>query len=179
MCIRDRITGDPETSDPLKFWGDSKPGNHILVKRNGVCRNWSVFLLEVICVHGIQGEVIEVSLADAKKFSAFVLKTLDPIPGTILGSGKENRVLSPDDQGHTLIAQEEWPFHAIALINKRYFDPSYGTGPFINPKDYENKSIHALQTRKASFGRRNGSYIGQKPEVADTKFTVSSFPLNK
>ena len=116
---------------------------------------------------------------DNKKFSEFVLKTLDPIPGTVMGSGKENRVRSPDDQGHTFEAMTGWGGHAIALINGRYFDPSYGAGPFIDPKDYENKIIHALLTKTTTRLRPNGSYVGQNPGVADSKFTTFSLSLNK
>ena len=67
-----------------------------------------------------------------------------------MGSGKENRLRKPDVQGHTFVALTSWPSHTIVLVNERYFDPSYGTGPFTGPKDYENKSIHALQTRNLS-----------------------------
>jgi len=166
----DADTGDPRTINPLRYYG-AEPYDHPLVAGAGVCSDWANFLVEVVKVHNIKAEISDVSVPNGLAFH--LNQFVDPpnrrgtsdldlarVPGT------------PGDQGGVNHQVKGWSGHCISKINDKYFDPSYGIGPFNGEIDYEEAAVGAIEyTRQQLWGFVTPSLRQQRTGIADLKFT--------
>ena len=82
------------------------------------------------------------------------------------------RVPRTGDQGGVDHPRKFWQEHCISKVNGKYFDPSYGVGPFNGEIDYENTVIGAIDYTHSTFlGKISPRLRRQDPTAAYLKFT--------
>lgn len=166
---------------PLTYWGtppkyeetDARSTPMLLYSGNGSgqCGSWANFLLDIYQLHGI-----------TRGRKVVLARTKHNVQGTgAIGFLVKSWTFitppasSPNNWTHTLYRQCElsnqvpgqgnpippawFRNHFIVWIDGRYYDPSYGSGPFNSQGDWENGSIDGLadcfaQPQMAGFDKK-------------------------
>jgi len=138
----DTKTGKPDGVF-LKFWGPGSAPSHILVDKTEVCGGWSDFLIEVLSIHRISAEKVNIGCKNQmswntnvaslnKKAYRFFLKPCNVPQSAAYSQQWEDALPKVPAQGHNT-HRKAWPVHTIVHFeiddNIWYYDPSYGIGP--------------------------------------------------
>ncbi|MBN2589595.1 MAG: hypothetical protein JXA96_07025 [Sedimentisphaerales bacterium] len=167
----------------LTYWGSpytSTNTQQLLVNGYGDCEAWSHFFIDMLKVQGIGGAtMVEVQESSDPTNIWLLIKNW-----TFTGDG----VLSPDDfayvigvdvsdatgvegQGDIDDPPSKFQAHCIVKYSGKYYDPSYGKGPYDNQPAWENDSLAGLRKYGLYEGVPNELVKKNDPETTETTFT--------
>lgn len=156
----DPTTGNVTETETLGYY---KTGEHctatttaiLLLTRDGKCGAWARYLRDAFAIHGIASETVKVVPkypdADLLVHSyTFEGNGTDCPAGWPVGTAVATYGVA--GQGN-LDPPSAFPDHGLVLYNKKFYDPSYGTGPFDNLLDWERKSIAGYKLQSSECYR--------------------------
>lgn len=157
------------------------------LKGVGTCRAWANLFRQTLLVQGITGaQVVQVlpiyssstALATNQKDGVMLVKNWDFIdPGTASAACNIFKYVRSkgefvDKSGAAGQGVENPPGgfynHYIVRYDSKYYDPSYGTGPFPNKSEWENASLAGYEVACA-----DGAIVGKKNETSVDEVTFS------
>ena len=160
----DRTVVRVQDNASLTYWSPTRPAPEplcwqtagLLALTDGRCGAWAEFFKDVLLIQGITSQVAEVDAppivdmvkltADVNAFLPLATYNIQPLffvkKWNLAGANPFN---SGDLKG---VAGQSNPDprsifdnHAIVLYNGKYYDPSYGTGPFASKVLWEDASL--------------------------------------
>ncbi len=191
----------PGTHEPDQFhtWG-------ILKNKTGSCGGWANFFVDIIQAQGISGAgstanaYVAITSRPDQKITGGMrnriknsIRTYLPPPDTgytikddylfFIKGWKLNRAdtfaifqsYSPGQNNP--IPPPVFKDHAIVKFNGKYYDPSYGTGPYSSPVDWENNSIDGFGSIVVNSAGLPFFWIDKKDKKGqlETTFTEIDF----
>lgn len=159
-------------NQPLTYWKPMPPPNCArntlqLLKFSGAgeCGSWAAFLIDMYKVHGVTtaDKVLIVRTQTAHPSEGFLVKHwVFRHPPPSKANAYTHTVPSECDKGVHLPGQNNssppasFYNHFIVRADGKFWDPSYGAGPFADQKSWENAAIDGLLLDLQSGGQRAG-----------------------